>query len=392
MLYVIFANDSLLAFYFILILDSRNDVRQKANSGGFLNLSSKWVIKQWRQLATSTTYLARELLWMSSAVVAQKVFAKETGALKTRRAVASRQKRQRPTGSSPRSWSFYKLHKLPKDSTLTVLWSYGIWSKLESWKSLVSGCLMSWLQIKIVISKSHLLFYATRNHFLIRLWRGMKSGFYMTTGNDQLSWTEKQLQSTSQSQTCTKKVMVTVWWPTDHLIHYSFLNPGETSTSEKMLSKLMRCIENCILQPALVNRKGPTLLHDSAQPYIAQPTLQKLNKLDYKVLPHLPYSPNLSTTNYYFFKHLNNFLQGKCFHNQQEGENAFQEFVQSWSTDLYATGINKLFLVGKSVLIVMVTILINKDVFEPSYNFLKFKVWNELLLYHPNNSKDIKFY
>ena len=40
----------------------------------------------------------------------------------------------------------------------------------------------------------------------------------------------------------------------------------------------------------------------------------------------------------------------------------------------------------------MVTILINKDVFEPSYNFLKFKVWNQLLLYHPNNSKDIKFY
>ena len=111
-----------------------------------------------------------------------------------------------------------------------------------------------------------------------------------------------------------------------------------------------------------------------------------------EVLPHPPYSPGLLPTNYHFFKHLNNFLQGKCFHNQQEGENAFQEFVQSWSTDLYATGINKLFLVGKSVLIVMVTILINKDVLEPSYNFLKFKVWNELLLYHPNNSKDIKFY
>ena len=33
----------------------------------------------------------------------------------------------------------------------------------------------------------------------------MKSEFYMTTGNDQLSnWTEKSLQSTFQSQTCTK--------------------------------------------------------------------------------------------------------------------------------------------------------------------------------------------
>ena len=33
-----------------------------------------------------------------------------------------------------------------------------------------------------------------------------------------------------------------------------------------------------------------------------------------------------------------------------------------------------LFFVGKNVLIVMVPILINKDVFEPSYNDLKFTV------------------
>ena len=41
-----------------------------------------------------------------------------------------------------------------------------------------------------------------------------KKWIHMTTGNYQLSgWTEKKLQSTSQSQTCTKKkVMVTVWW------------------------------------------------------------------------------------------------------------------------------------------------------------------------------------
>ena len=36
----------------------------------------------------------------------------------------------------------------------------------------------------------------------------------------------------------------------------------------------------------------------------------------------------------------------------------------------------KLFLTGKNVLIVMVLILINEDVFEPSYNDLKFTVWN----------------
>ena len=35
-----------------------------------------------------------------------------------------------------------------------------------------------------------------------------------------------------------------------------------------------------------------------------------------------------------------------------------------------------LFLIGKNVLIVMISILINKDVFEPSYNDLKFTIQN----------------
>ena len=100
---------------------------------------------------------------------------------------------------------------------------------------------------------------------------------------------------------------------------------------------------------------------------------QKLTELGYKVLPHPPYSPDLSPTNRYFFKHLNHFLQEKGFHNQQEAENAFPEFTESQGMDFYATEIN-LFLVGKNVLIVMVPILSNKDVFEPSYNDLKFMV------------------
>ena len=67
--------------------------------------------------------------------------------------------------------------------------------------------------------------------------------------------------------------------------------------------------------------------------HVTKPILQKLNELSYEVLPHLSYSPDLFPTNYHFFKHLNNFLQGKCFHNQQDAENTFQDFVKSWSID-----------------------------------------------------------
>ena len=69
------------------------------------------------------------------------------------------------------------------------------------------------------------------------------------------------------------------------------------------------------------------------------------------------------------------FLQGNHFYNQQKAENAFQEFIESWSMDFYTIGINK-FFIGKNALIVTVPILINKDLFESSCNDLKFMVEN----------------
>ena len=141
-----------------------------------------------------------------------------------------------------------------------------------------------------------------------------------------------------------KKVMVTVWWSDAHCqTHSSFLNPGETIGSEKYAQQIneMHWKLQCP-QPALVNRKGPVLLHNSAQPHVAQPVLQQLNELGYRILHHLPYSPDLSLTGCHIFKHLDKFLQGKCFHKQLEAENDFWELLKFWSTDFYAIGINKL--------------------------------------------------
>ena len=85
------------------------------------------------------------------------------------------------------------------------------------------------------------------NHFSIGLWCVTKSGLYTTTGDDQLSaWTEKKLQSTSQSQTCIRirswsqsgdlqlAWSTTVFWILRKLLHL-----------RSMQSKLVRCTKNC---------------------------------------------------------------------------------------------------------------------------------------------------
>ena len=158
----------------------------------------------------------------------------------------------------------------------------------------------------------------------------MKSGFYTTTGYDQLNdWTEKTLQRLPKAKLAPKKVMVTIWWSAACLTHYSFLNPCKAIKSEKYAQQIDEIHQKLqCLQSAMVNRMG-AILHHNTQPHVTQPTLQKWNELGYKVLPLPPYSPDLLSIDYHFFKHLDYFLQGKHFHNQQDAENAFLSFINS---------------------------------------------------------------
>ena len=100
------------------------------------------------------------------------------------------------------------------------------------------------------------------------------------------------------------------------------------------------------LQPALVNKKGLILLHDHAQlPDNNQCFKSGTNgAVKFCLILHIHL---ISSADYHFFGHLDNFSQGTCFQNQQEPKNAFQEFIESQKTDFYAVGIN-LFLIGKN--------------------------------------------
>ena len=99
---------------------------------------------------------------------------------------------------------------------------------------------MSWLKIKeIIILKSLLLLYTTMKHFLIGLWHAMKSGLYKITG-DYCSMTEpiSSSKALSKAKVAPKKGHGHFWWSATSLIHYHFLNPGETITSEKYAQQI----------------------------------------------------------------------------------------------------------------------------------------------------------
>ena len=100
--------------------------------------------------------------------------------------------------------------------------------------------------LKKIIGSVILLCATRANHFLIGLWYVMKSGFCIT-GDDQLSgWNNKELQSTPQSQTCTKKRswslfggLLPVWYT---IILWILAKPLHLRS---MLRKSIRCTANC---------------------------------------------------------------------------------------------------------------------------------------------------
>ena len=106
--------------------------------------------------------------------------------------------------------------------------------------------------------------------------------------------TTEKLESTSQSQTCTRK-------RSRSLVVCCPSGPLQLSESQQNHSIWEVCSGNRWDTPKTATpaastgqQRGPDSSPGRHRPYITQLLLQKLNELGYKVLPHLPYSPDLS--------------------------------------------------------------------------------------------------
>ena len=99
--------------------------------------------------------------------------------------------------------------------------------------------------------------------FLDQMWYVTKSGF--STDDDQLSgWTMNKLPKHFPKPTYTKKGSWSLLLYAACLINYSFLNPGETTASEKYAQRgdEMHWKRQCGSSTGQQN--GPVLLHDNA--------------------------------------------------------------------------------------------------------------------------------
>ena len=89
-------------------------------------------------------------------------------------------------------------------------------------------------------------------------------------------------------------------------------------------------------------KKKVILLHDNARPHVAKVTQETIMELEWDVLPHAAYSPDLAPSDYYLFRSLEHYLRDKNFTNIQDLQNQLNFYFDSKPLTFYRDGIHQL--------------------------------------------------
>lgn len=151
------------------------------------------------------------------------------------------------------------------------------------------------------------------------------------------------VEQTPKKNLHAKKILLCVWWSKVGVIHQEFLKPGETIDAKLYSSQLSRVQKALIIkQPALTNRNKVVFLQDNARPHTAILTQKKIVQLKWDLLPHPPYSPDISPSDYYLFLSLDNHMRNKNFDTADGLQTEILSFFQNKPPEFYKRGIDKL--------------------------------------------------
>ena len=103
-----------------------------------------------------------------------------------------------------------------------------------------------------------------------------------------------------------KKVMVTVWWSAASLITTAFWIPAKSLHLRSILSNQWDALKTATSAASTGQQNGPNSFMTMPNHMSYNQCFKSWTNLGYEVLPHPPYSPDLLSTDYHFFKHWEN--------------------------------------------------------------------------------------
>jgi len=131
------------------------------------------------------------------------------------------------------------------------------------------------------------------------------------------------------------KVTLTVFWNSERVVLADFHEKERKMNSQhyiETLTVLKRRIEQNGIRNETLFQHNNARLHRSAA------TRDAIQRLDFTVLPHPPYKPDLAPNNFHLFPK----LKGQCFSCDEEVKSAVRKRFQKQNTDFFKDRFQKL--------------------------------------------------
>jgi len=185
-----------------------------------------------------------------------------------------------------------------------------------------------------------------KKSFLHRIVTGDEKWIHYDNPKRRKSWGKPGHASTSTAKPNIheKKLMLCIWWDQLGVVYYELLNPSETITGNLYRTQLMR-LSRALKEkrPQYYSRHDKIiLLHDNARPHVAVPVKNYLKTLDWEVLPHPPYSPDIAPSDYHLFRSMAHALSEQRFTTYEDTKNWVDTWIASKDKEFFRRGIRML--------------------------------------------------
>ena len=143
----------------------------------------------------------------------------------------------------------------------------------------------------------------------------MKRGYTADPATKQMSmeWRVKGASPPVKSlmqKSISTKVMALVFYDGQGVIHIDYLNPGEKVTTARYITALSNLRQALRHQRRRKLTRGILFHHDNAPAHRGRECVSALSQHGYEILPHPPYSPDLSPCDFHLFPQIKRQLKG----------------------------------------------------------------------------------
>ena len=140
----------------------------------------------------------------------------------------------------------------------------------------------------------------------------------------------------------TKKLMATIFWDCDGVIHVDYLPRGSTMNGAYYAALLKRMRESLKEKRRGKLKRGVLLQQDNAPVHNSKVAIAAAKECKFEIISHPPYSPEMAPSDYHMFGNLKKFLRGRRFEDDSDMTAAVDWWIGDQPNEFFRASISDL--------------------------------------------------